>query len=138
MQVCNKVRKRLQMPRFPHLFSMLEIFSLVGKEQLSSSLTSVEQLVIEPLNPTSEFIFKAQLSLFWGTSPQRSLSSTPLPIPSPPQNPKKPKHKQTKLNPPQKPKIYFENQKPLTRLILFPCLPLPSPCHSNVSQLCYY
>lgn len=71
----------MQMPRFPHLFSMLEIFSLVGKEQLGSSLTPVQQLVIEALTLTPELIFEAQLSLFWGAAPQRSSPSTHTPPP---------------------------------------------------------
>lgn len=39
------------MPRSPPLISMLEIISLVGKEQLGSSPVSVQQLVLETLPP---------------------------------------------------------------------------------------
>lgn len=65
----NKVRNRLQMPSFLHLFSMLELFSLIREEQLGSNPVSVQDLVLEPLTLASEFIFNAQLALFWGRAP---------------------------------------------------------------------
>jgi len=89
MQV--KVRKRLQMPRYPDRVSMLETFSLVGKEHLCSSLTLVQQLVLESLTPTSEFIFNAQISLL-GEQLSKSIFTLP-----------------------HRTKIYFESQKPLMR-----------------------
>lgn len=57
------------MPRSLPLISMLEIISLVGKEQLGLSPVSVQQLVLETLTPTSEFVFNAQFSLCWGRAP---------------------------------------------------------------------